>query len=130
MRDDDRYQWDEEDPWEGVRLTREAIRARVTLLVYTVLLAVPFVALVTGSGVLCGLNPHEVLGSSCYYTMVSSVIFFDTLRNAAHHCFDEAQASGLVTCVNGIPLIDPAYPHRRLASLSFAVGGRTARRRQ
>ncbi|HJV36066.1 hypothetical protein [Geomonas sp.] len=128
-RHHDPYEWDEEDPWEGVRLTKEAISARTTLLLYTALLTAPFVALIGCGGYFAGLRPHEVLGASCYQAMVSSVIFFDTLRNAAHECFSEAQSAGLVTCIKGIPIVDPAYPHRRLASLSFAIGGRPAQKR-
>ena len=129
MREYDRYQYDEDDIWEGVRLTREAIRARATIILYTTLVSAPFVALVACGAFLCGLRPHEVLGVSCYNTMISSVFFFDTLRNASHDCFDEAQAGGLVHCSAGIPVIDPSYPHRRLARLSFAVRGRVTQRR-
>lgn len=124
MRKRDSHPYDEEDPWEAVRLTKEAIRARATLIVYTALLSAPFVALVAYGAFICGLKPHEVLGVSCYKAMISTIFFFDTLRNAAHHCFEEAQADGLVTCRNGIPLVDPTYPHRRLARLSFAIGAR------
>jgi hypothetical protein len=47
-------EYDEEDPWEAVRLTREAIRARATLLLYAALLSAPFVALVACGGLCCG----------------------------------------------------------------------------
>ena len=124
VRDYDCYKYDEEDPWAGVQLTKEAISARVTLCLYTALVSAPFVALVACAGFTCGLHPHEVLGISCYNAMLSTIFFFDTLRNAAHECFDKAQADGLVTCVKGIPIIDPTSPHRRLALLSFAIGGR------
>lgn len=129
MRERGYYAYDEEDPWEGVRLTKEAIRARATLIIYTALLSAPFVALVAYGGLICGLKPHEVLGVSCYKAMISAIFFFDTLRNAAHDCFDKAQADGLVTCRGGIPVIDPAYPHRRLARLSFAIGARGAQKK-
>lgn len=128
MREDNYYVHDDEDPWEGVRLTKEAIRARATLILCAVLLSVPFVALVASGALICGLQAHEVLGISCYNSMLSTLFFFDTLRNAAHECFDQAQADGLVTCRQGIPVIDPAYPHRRLAGLSFAVRGRGAQK--
>jgi hypothetical protein len=128
MREHDNFAYDEEDPWEEVRLTKEAIRARATLIFYSALVSAPFVALVASGGLLCGLQTHEVLGISCYNTMLSTLFFFDTLRNAAHACFDQAQAEGLVTCSAGIPLIAPSYPHRRLARLSFAVGGRGTRK--
>jgi hypothetical protein len=123
------YVYDDEDPWEAVRLTKQAIRARATLIFYAVQLSAPFVALVAGGAWLCGLQPHEVLGISCYDTMLSTLFFFDTLRNAAHECFDQAQADGLVTCRAGIPMIDPTCPHRRLARLSFALGGRAVHKR-
>jgi len=122
------YQYDEEDLWESVLLTKQAIRARATLIYYTTLVSAPFVALVAFGGFLCGLKPHEVLGISCYNSMLSTLFFFDTLRNAAHDCFDRAQAEGLVTCSKGIPVIDPSFPHRRLAQLSFAIRGRGARK--
>jgi hypothetical protein len=119
------YESDEAYPWEAVRLTKEAIRARATLVLYAALLSVPFVALVACGGICCGLKPHEVLGISCYQAMLSSVFFFDTLRNAAHECFEEARARGLVvTNRKGIPVIDQSCPHRRLARLAFAIGGR------
>jgi len=124
MREHDYYEHDDDDPWEGVRLTREGIRARATLILYSALLSAPYVALVASGGLICGLQAHEVLGISCYNFMLSALFFFDTLRNAAHECFDQAQADGLVTCSEGIPVIDTSYPHRRLARLSFAVGGR------
>jgi hypothetical protein len=129
MRERDCYEYDEEDPWEGVRLTKEAIRARATLILYTALLSAPFVALVATGALICGLQTHEVLGISCYDTMLATLFFFDTLRNAAHECFDQAEADGLVTCSAGIPIINPSYPHRRLARLSFAVGGRGMQKR-
>jgi len=129
VRERDYYEYSEEDPWEGVRLTKEAIRARATLTLYSALVSAPFVALVAYGGFICGLKPHEVLGVSCYNAMVSTLFFFDTLRNAAHECFDKAQADGLVTCCEGIPVIDPSFPHRRLARLSFAIGGRVAQKR-
>lgn len=129
MREPDYYGYDEDDPWEGVRLTKEAIRARATIILYTTLVSAPFVALVACGGLICGLKPHEVLGVSCYNAMISGVFFFDTLRNASHDCFDEAQAAGMVSCSAGIPVIDPNYPHRRLARLSFAIRGRAAQRR-
>lgn len=132
MREHDQqeyYDYDEEDPWGGVQLTREAIRARATLIVYTVLVSAPFVALTAWCAYLAGLKPHEVLGSSCYNAMISTLFFFDTLRNAAHDCFDKARAEGLVTCREGVPIVDPNCPHRRLASLSFAIGGRPGRKR-
>lgn len=124
VRERDYHQYEVEDPWEQLRLTKEAIRARATLLLFSVLVSAPFVALVAVGCTLCGLMPHEVLGISCYNAMVSTLFFFDTLRNAAHECFDEAQAKGLVDLHQGFPVIDPAYPHRRLARLSFAIGGR------
>ncbi|MBJ6724639.1 hypothetical protein [Geomesophilobacter sediminis] len=129
MHERDYYGFDDEDPWESVRLTREAIRARASLILYTALISAPFVALTAIGAFASGLQPHEVLGVSCYNAMVSSLLFFDTLRNAAHDCFDKAVAEGLVTCSAGIPVIDPAFRHRRLARLSFAVGGRTGRKR-
>ena len=129
MRERDYHEYDEEDPWEGVQLTKEAIRARATLTLYSALVSAPFVALVALGGFVCGLKPHEVLGVSCYNAMISTLFFFDTLRNAAHQCFDQAQADGLVTCIEGIPVIAPAYPHRRLARLSFAIGGRGAQKK-
>jgi hypothetical protein len=128
MREHDYYDSDDGDPWEGVRLTKEAIRARATLVWYAALLSAPFIALVALGGLSCGLQPHEVLGISCYNTMLTTIFLFDTIRNAAHACFDQAQADGLVTCSAGIPIVDPAYPHRRLARLSFAIGGREARK--
>lgn len=128
MREHDCYGYDDEDPWEGVRLTKVAIRARATLILYTSLVSAPFVAVVAVGAFACGLEPHEVLGVSCYNTMLSTIFFFDTLRNAAHHCFEEAQAQGLVTLSQGIPLVDPSYPHRRLARLSFAIRGRAPRK--
>lgn len=127
MRNYDYFPDEEDDPWAQVQLTKEAIRARSTLIIYTVLLTAPFVALVACGAYFCGLKPNEVLGISCYKSMLSALFFFDTLRNAAHHCFDEAQAGGLVSCPKGVPIIDPSYPHRRLARLSFAIGGRIAR---
>lgn len=128
MRNHDCHEYDE-DPWEGVQLTKEAIRARATLILYTVLVSVPFIALVALGGVFCGLRPHEVTGVACYNTMLSTLFFFDTLRNAAHNCFDEAQAEGLVCLSDGIPIVAAHYPHRRLARLSFAIGGRGVRGR-
>ncbi|MBU5611369.1 hypothetical protein [Geomonas azotofigens] len=127
MREREYYTFEEEDPWEGVRLTKEAIRARATLLFYTALVSAPYVALVALGGYLGGLMSHEVLGVTCYNAMISAIFFFDTLRNAAHDCFERAQAEGLVTCREGIPIIDPSYPHRRLARLAFAIRGRVAR---
>ncbi|MBJ6752332.1 hypothetical protein [Geomonas anaerohicana] len=127
MRERDYYDYDEEDPWEGVRLTKEAIRARATLIFYTALVSAPYVALVALGGYVSGLMSHEVLGVTCYNAMISSIFFFDTLRNAAHDCFERAQEEGLVTCKEGIPIVDPSYPHRRLARLAFAIRGRVAR---
>jgi hypothetical protein len=124
MREHNYYLPDDEDPWEGVRLTKEGIRARATLIGYAALLSAPYVALVASGGVICGLQAHEVMGISCYNFMLSALFFFDTIRNAAHACFDQAQADGMVTCSAGIPVVDPTYPHRRLARLSFAIGGR------
>ena len=123
------YYEDDEDPWGGARLTKEAIRARATLILYAVLVSAPFIALVAAGAFFCGLRPHEVTGVACYNAMLSTLFFFDTLRNAAHDCFDEAQAEGLVSNCAGIPIVDPAYPHRRLARLSFAIGGRVPRGR-
>ncbi|MBU5635889.1 hypothetical protein KOM00_04005 [Geomonas sp. Red69] len=127
MRERDYYDYDEEDPWEGVRLSKVAIRARATLIFYTALVSAPYVALVALGGYLSGLMSHEVLGVTCYNAMISIIFFFDTLRNAAHDCFERAQAEGLVTCREGIPIIDPSYPHRRLARLAFAIRGRVVR---
>ncbi|GFO65863.1 hypothetical protein M1B72_02560 [Geomonas paludis] len=127
MREGDYYHFDEEDPWEGVRLTKAAIRARATLIFYTALVSAPYVALVAAGGYASGLMSHEVLGVACYTAMISSIFFFDTLRNAAHDCFERAQEEGLVTCREGIPIVDPSYPHRRLARLAFAIRGRVVR---
>lgn len=124
VRERDYYDYDEEDPWAAVRLTKEAIRARATLILYTALVSAPFVAFVALCAIALGLKPHEVVGVSCYKAMITTIFFFDTLRNAAHDCFDRAQASGFVTCRKGIPIIDPTCPNRRLARLSFAIGGR------
>ncbi|UFS70238.1 hypothetical protein LPW11_20480 [Geomonas sp. RF6] len=129
MREHDYYEYDDEDPWEGVRLTKEAVRARATLVLYTAVVSVPFILLVACGGFMCGLEPYQVLGVSCYNSMLTTLIFFDSLRNAAHECFDKAWADGFVTCSKGIPVIAPTYPHRRLARLSFAIGGRAPRRR-
>jgi len=128
VRDHDYYEYDE-DPWAGAQLTKEAIRARATLILYAVLLSAPFIALVAAGAFLGGLMPHEVTGFTCYHAMLSTLFIFDTIRNAAHDCFDQAQAEGLVSTCDGIPTVDPAYPHRRLARLSFAIGGRGPRGR-
>lgn len=128
MRDHDYYEYDE-DPWVGVQFTKEAIRARATLILYAVLVSAPFIALVAAGAVFWGLRAHEVTGLACYHAMLSTLFFFDTLRNVAHDCFDKAQAEGLVRTCEGIPIIDQACPHRRLARLSFAIGGRGARGR-
>lgn len=120
------YTYDERDMelWGDVQFTKEAIRARATHLLYTLLISVPFIALSAAGAYLCGLRPHEVMGVACYNAMLTTLFFFDTLRNAAHACFDEAQAERLVTYRKGIPVVDPAYPHHRFARLSFAIGGR------
>ena len=128
MRDHDYNEYDE-DPWAGVRLTKEAIRARATLILYAVLVSAPFIVLVAAGAIFWGLMPHEVTGFACYHAMLSTLFFFDTLRNAAHDCFEKARAEGLVINREGIPIIDPAYPHRRLARLAFAIGGRGPRER-
>lgn len=118
----DPYNYD--DPWAEVRHTREAIRARADLLCYTLAISAPFVALIAVAAYLCGLEAHEITGVTCYNAMVTCIFFFDTIRNASHACFDEAMAESLVTYREGVPVIDAAYPHRRLAGLSFAIGGR------
>jgi len=130
VRDHQLLSYEEDDPWAGVQLTKEAIRARALIIWYAALLSAPFVGLVALGAHFCGLKPHEILGVSCYKAMLSALFFFDTLRNAAHDCFDEAQARGLVTCRQGIPVIDPSCPHRRLARLAFAVGGGAPRKRE
>jgi len=126
MREYGSRHYEEASPWESVQLTKEAIHARLAIILYAIPLTAPFVALVAVGGFLCGLKPHEVLGVTCHHAMITVVFCFDTLRNSAHHSFHEAEDAGLVTCKNGIPVLDPSYPHRRLASLSFAVGGRGA----
>lgn len=117
----------DDDPWGEVRLTRVAIRARAKLILFSALLSLPYVALVAAGVHLSGLMPNEVMGIACYHAMISTLYCFDTLRNAAHDCFDQAQEDGLVMIHDGIPIIDPTYPHRCLASLSFAIGGRLHR---
>ncbi len=112
------------DLWGDVRHTKEAIRARATLLLYTILVSAPFIALVIVGACLCGLQSNEVTGVSCYNAMLTVLFVFDTLRNAAHACFEEALAERLVIYRQGIPVVDPAYRHHRLARLSFAVYGR------
>ncbi len=112
------------DLWGDVRHTKEAIRARAALLLYTLLVSAPFIALTVAGACLCGLRPHEVTGVSCYNAMLTTLFVFDTLRNAAHACFEEARAARLVTYRQGIPIVDPAFRHYRLARLSFAVEGR------
>lgn len=112
------------DLWGDVRHTKEAIRARAALLLYTLLVSAPFIALVVLGACFSGLQPHEVTGVSCYNAMLTTIFVFDTLRNAAHACFDEALAERLVTYRQGIPVVDPAYRHHRLARLSFAIDGR------
>lgn len=109
--------------WEDVRYTRQAIRARTTLIRYTILVSLPFVFLWAVAACLCGLQQHEITGTTCYHAMLTSLFIFDTLRNAAHSSFVEAWDLGLVTVTNGVPLVDNSYPHRRLAQLSFAIGG-------
>jgi hypothetical protein len=116
--------YDYEEYWGYLRNTKQAIRARATLLLYTVLFSLPFIALTAVGSYLCGLQPHEITGITCYNTMLTSVFIFDTLRNAAHACFDEALAEGLVSGREGIPEVAPAYPHHWLARLSFAIGPR------
>ena len=103
------------DLWGDVRHTKEGIRARATLLLYTLLVSTPFIVLAAAGAFLCGLMPHEVTGVSCYNAMITTIFFFDTLRNTAHACFDEAKAERLVTYRQGIPFVDPSYPHHRLA---------------
>ncbi len=119
------YDYDDYDVdlWGDVRHTKEAIRARAILLLYTLLVSAPFIALTVAGARLCGLSPHEVTGVSCYNAMLTTLFVFDTLRNAAHDCFEEARAERLVTYQQGIPVIDPAFRHYRLARLSFAIGG-------
>ena len=112
------------DLWGDVRHTKEAIRARATLLLYTLLISTPFIVIVVAGTSICGLMPHEVTGVSCYNAMLTTLFVFDTLRNAAHACFEEARAEHLVTYCQGIPVVDPAFRHHRLARLSFAVEGR------
>ncbi len=112
------------DLWGDVQLRKEAIRARATLLLYTLLTSLPFIAFAAAGAFLCGFMPHEVTGVSCYNAMLTTLFFFDTLRNAAHACFDEARAERFVTYRQGIPVVNPAYPHYRLARLSFAIGRR------
>jgi hypothetical protein len=112
------------DLWGDVRHTKEAVRARATLLLYTLLISAPFIVLVFVGACICGLRPHEVTGVSCYNAMLTTLFVFDTLRNAAHACFEEARAERLVTYRQGIPVVDPAFRHHRFARLAFAVGGR------
>lgn len=113
----------DDDLWRYLQNSRPAIRARAMLVLYTVLLSAPFIALVATALIVCGFPAHEVTGLSCYNTMITTLFFFDVLRNTAHATFAEAMAFGLVTCRGGAPRVDPAYRHHRLASLSFAVGG-------
>ncbi len=114
------------DLWGDVRHRKEAVRARATFLFYTLLISAPFIVLVAASASICGLRPHEVAGISCYNAMLTTLYVFETLRNAAHGCFEEARAERLVTYHQGIPIVDPAFRHHRLARLAFAIGGRDA----
>ncbi len=117
----------DDDPWREVRLTKVAIRARAKLILFSALLSLPYVALVAAGVHLSGLMPNEVMGVACYHAMISTLYCFDTLRNAAHDCFDQALEDGLVMIDEGIPIVDRSYPHHSLASLSFAIGGRLHR---
>lgn len=119
------YDYDD-DPgiWGSVLHTREAIRARTELIAYTLAVTAPFVLLVSAGAVFCGLLPHEVAGVTCYNAMITSIFFFDTLRNAAHASFAHATELGLVRYRQGIPLVDPSFPEYRLARIAFAIGGR------
>lgn len=111
-----------QEQWEYVQHTRQAIRARATLLWYTLLVSLPFVALVACGACLGGLLPHEITGITCYHAMLTLIYVFDSLRSAAHAAFAAACQEGLVDVKDGMPIIDPACPHRRLARLSFAIG--------
>ena len=124
MRRSDHHHLDPE-MWEYVQYSRPAIRARATLLLYTLLVSLPFVTLSASAAYLCGLRPHEITGVACYHAMLTSLFVFDTLRNAAHACFAEAWDEGLVTLREGIPVVEETYRHRRLARLSFAIGGQS-----
>ena len=113
----------DEDVRRSVRMTKQAIRARAKLVWFSALVTAPFVGLSGLGGWVAGLQPHEITGICCYNAMVTALFFFDTLRNTAHACFEEAQENGHVTCRDGIPLVSRKYRHHRLASLSFAIGG-------
>lgn len=108
--------------WAEVQLTRAAIRARGTILFYTVLLTIPYVILSAGAAWLAGLSCYEIVGVACFLAMVTSLFMFDTLRNAAHTCFAKAWDAGLVALRDGIPEVSHDCPHHRLARLSFALG--------
>jgi hypothetical protein len=109
--------------WEYVRFSRAAIRARATILLYTVAVTLPFIALSASAANLFAMPTHEIIGIACYHAMVTSIFIFDTLRNAAHACFAEAWENGCVCVREGIPVVTEEYGHRRLARLSFAIGG-------
>ncbi|WP_173196055.1 hypothetical protein [Geobacter sp. SVR] len=111
------------EQWQHVQLTRQAIRARATLLCYTLAAGLPFIALSVGGACLCGLPLYQITAIAGYHTMLTLLFIFDSLRNAAHACFVEACDQGLVDIREGIPVVDRACRNRHLARLSFAIGG-------
>ena len=106
-----------------VRHQKPAVRARIVFLAYTLMCSVPTVIICLVLLLTSHLHRYEVLGMISFIAAITVLIVFDSLRIAAHKCYDEAYAEGLARFdyEKHFPIVSTEYIYWRLARLAYAL---------
>ena len=106
-----------------VRHQKPAIRARIVFLTYTLVCSLPTVIISLLLLLTSHFHRYEIIGITSFITVTTVLFVFDSLRIAAHRCYDEACAKGLARFdfERHFPVVSTEYMYWRLARLAYAV---------
>ena len=106
-----------------VRRQKPAARARMVFLIYTLVCSLPTVVICLVLLLTSHLHRYDIIGMISFIAAMTMLIVFDSLRIAAHKCYDEACAKGLARFdyEKHFPVVSTEYLYWRLARLAYAI---------
>jgi hypothetical protein len=118
-----RQEHPDEEYISWVRRQKPAARARIAFLAYTFICSLPTVIICLLLLLTSHFHRYEIIGIISFITAATMLFVFDSLRIAAHKCYDDACAKGLARYdfEKHFPVVSTEYVYWRLARLAYAI---------
>ena len=118
-----RQEQTDEEYISWARRQKPAARARIVFLAYTFICSLPTVIISLVLLLTSHFHRYQIIGLTSFITVTTVLFVFDSLRIAAHKCYDEACVKGLARFdfEKHFPVVSTEYVYWRLARLAYAI---------